>query len=151
MLILLKFDTRSIELVIQVFDEFSKSIGLTVNPAMCKAYYGNVDDHTKHEIQTLTSFIEGPLPFRYLGMPLTSKKLYVHHYMYLIDKIVARVKHLNARLLSFACRVQLTKCVIFAITKYWMECINIPSFETKAGDSSEAERENFATTYQVSK
>ncbi|CAK8539875.1 unnamed protein product [Lathyrus sativus] len=30
---------------------------------------------------------------RYLGVPLTSKKLYIHHYMGLIDRIVSRVKN----------------------------------------------------------
>ncbi|KAI5386339.1 hypothetical protein KIW84_072754 [Lathyrus oleraceus] len=55
-----------------VFEEFSKSIGLSVNPAKCKVYFGNVDVQTKQSIQELTNFSEGLLSFRYIGVPLTS-------------------------------------------------------------------------------
>ncbi|XP_058767357.1 uncharacterized protein LOC131641049 [Vicia villosa] len=66
------------------------------------------------------------LPFRYLGVPLTSKKLTVAHYLPLIDKILSRIQHWSARLLSHAGRVQLVKVVGFAIANYWLQCIPIP-------------------------
>lgn len=98
-------DTRSIALVMEALGEFSKSTGLVVNSEKCQIYFGSVDDKTKHEIQNLTNFKEGPLPLRYLGIPLTGKKLYVQQFMILKEKIVSRVKHWSAELLSLAGRL----------------------------------------------
>lgn len=61
--------TKSIEHLVLSFKYFSYSTGLTMNPAKCQVYYGNMDEQTKMEIHNLTSFAEGPLPFRYLGVP----------------------------------------------------------------------------------
>lgn len=36
------------------FEKFSTSTSLRINPTKCKAYYGNVDDRTKQEIQDLS-------------------------------------------------------------------------------------------------
>ena len=42
-----------------------------MNPMKCQVYFGNMDIGTKNEILDLTTFFEGPLPLRYLGIPLT--------------------------------------------------------------------------------
>lgn len=68
-------DNKSVELVMNVFTDFSKSTCLTFNSAKCKIYYGSVADRIKEEIHAITSFNEGRFPFRYLGVSLTSKKL----------------------------------------------------------------------------
>lgn len=84
-------DTMSIELLTQAFNVFSNSTGLTVTPMKCNIYYGNVDDQTKEFISGVTTFSMVPLPFRYLGIPLTSKKLFVAHYLILVDKIMVKI------------------------------------------------------------
>lgn len=66
------------------------------------------------------------MPFRYLGIPLSSKKLNIKHYQVLIDKIVSRITHWSAFLLSYAGRVQLIKSVIFATVNFWMQCLPLP-------------------------
>lgn len=40
-------DVISIELMLKAFNNFSESIGLSVNPVKCKAYFGRVDTTTK--------------------------------------------------------------------------------------------------------
>ncbi|XP_058726244.1 uncharacterized protein LOC131597570 [Vicia villosa] len=40
----------------------------------------------KNEIAKVTNFQEGQLPFKYLGVPVTGKKLPIRHYMSLIDR-----------------------------------------------------------------
>lgn len=94
-------DAISVKFMLKAFDSLSKSIGMSVNPSKCKAYYGSGEDNVKEEICNITSFIGGTLPFRYLGIPLTSKKLSNHHCLILVDKIFARVKHWSKHLLSF--------------------------------------------------
>lgn len=105
---------------------FSKSTGLVINPSKCKVYFGAVESCIKEEIKHITAFQEGSLPFRYLGVPLTGKKLSVNHYMSLIDKIVARITHWSAKLLSYAGRLQLIRSTTYAITNYWMTCFPFP-------------------------
>ncbi|CAK8573977.1 unnamed protein product [Lathyrus sativus] len=122
-------DSMSVELIMEAFNGFSDSTSLKLNPAKCKIYFGGVDADTKQNIiniTNITNFQEGPFPFRYLGVPLTSKKLSIHHYMPLIDKIMSRVNHWSAKLLSYAGRAQLIKSVTFTIANYWMQCFPIP-------------------------
>ncbi|CAK8536134.1 unnamed protein product [Lathyrus sativus] len=119
-------DCMSVELLMEAFNGFSDSTGLKLNPAKCKIYFGGVDADTKQNIINITNFREGPFPFRYLGVPLTSKKLSIHHYMPLIDKIMSRINHWSAKLLSYAGHAQLIKSVTFAIANYWMQCLPIP-------------------------
>ncbi|KAI5405158.1 hypothetical protein KIW84_052077 [Lathyrus oleraceus] len=119
-------DIKSISLVKEAFEVFSKYIGLSVNLNKCKYYGSNVDKQTKHDIH-LTNFSEGPLPFKYLAIPLMNKMLFVYHFLSLVEKIVASVKHWSARLLSFAGTVQLIKSIIFSIANNWMQFIPSPN------------------------
>jgi hypothetical protein len=126
LLIFTRGDAKSVDLVMAKLQDFSLSTGLVVNPSKCKVYYGGVEEHVKVCIRQSTSFADGSLPFRYLGVPLTSKKLSIHHYMPLVDRIVDRIRNWSAKLLSYAGRLQLIKSVIFAVTNYWMQCLPLP-------------------------
>ncbi|CAK8544799.1 unnamed protein product [Lathyrus sativus] len=70
--------------------------------------------------------MEGDLPFRYLGVPLTCKRLSMHHYMSLVDSIGSRSRHWSFKLLSYAGRLQLINSTITAIAAYWMSCLPFP-------------------------
>lgn len=91
-----------------------------------KCNFGGINEGNRMEIMTATSFAKGPLPFRYLRVPLTSRKLAVQQCMPLIDKIILRVRYQSERLLSFAERMQLIQSVIFATTNYWMLRFPVP-------------------------
>lgn len=86
-------DLKSIKLMMNAFTSFYNSTDLKMNPSKCKIYFGEVDNNTKEGITNPTTFKEGPFSFRYVGVPLTCKKLSIPHYMNLVDKIVARTKH----------------------------------------------------------
>lgn len=47
MLLFTRYDTISITLLMDAFEEFLKSTSLSVNPAKCKVYFGNIDVKTK--------------------------------------------------------------------------------------------------------
>jgi hypothetical protein len=126
LLIFTRGDTKSVELVMAKIQDFSRSTGLHVNPSKCKIFYGGVEEHIKDSIGKVTSIAEGSLPFRYLGKPLTSKKLSIHHYMPLVDRIVERIRNWSSKLLSHAGRLQLIASVTFAVANYWMQCIPLP-------------------------
>ena len=110
-------DTKSVELVMEQFESFSQSTGLRINPSKCKVYYGAVPEDIQETIRLLTSFGKGEMSFRYLGVPLTSRKLTIGQCQPLIDKIVAMIRHWSARLLSYGGRLQLIKSVLFAVTE----------------------------------
>jgi hypothetical protein len=126
LLIFTRGDTQSVELIMAKIKDFSQSTGLHVNPSKCKIFYGGVEDNIKDQIKKITSFAEGSLPFRYLGIPLTSRKLSIHHYMPLVDRIVERIRNWSAKLLSHAGRLQLIASVTFAVANYWMQCLPLP-------------------------
>ncbi|PNX85801.1 hypothetical protein L195_g041875, partial [Trifolium pratense] len=106
--------------------DFSQSTGLHVNHSKCKIFYGGVEDRIKDSIRKVTSFAEGYLPFRYHGIPLTSKKLSIHHYMSLVDRIGERIRILSAKLLSHADRLHLIASVAFVVANYRMQCLPLP-------------------------
>ncbi|XP_058746209.1 uncharacterized protein LOC131619086 [Vicia villosa] len=118
----------SVEFLLQTITTFSASTCLIINPQKCKAYYGGKDERTKLDLQMLTKFDESILPFRYLGVPLSSKRLTIAHYLPLIDWILSKVKHWTSKLLSYAGRFQLVRSVSFAIAQFWMQCFPLPKF-----------------------
>ncbi|XP_058751795.1 uncharacterized protein LOC131624891 [Vicia villosa] len=95
-------DIVSVQMVMKVMQTFSQSTGLVVNPRKCRIFFGGVDLDTKMRLKSVTTFQEGEMPFKYLGVPMTSRRLDLHHYMPLIDKIVGRITHWSSKLLSYA-------------------------------------------------
>lgn len=71
-------------------------------------------------------FTLGELPFKYLGVPLSSKKLTVQQCMPLIEKITTRINCWTTKLLSYSGRLQLLKSVIFKMQTYWAQAFLLP-------------------------
>ncbi|KAL5132045.1 putative ribonuclease H protein [Glycine soja] len=119
-------DTVSMEMMIKTVTEFSNTTGLVINPTKCRIYFGGINSVDKASFQSVAPFCEGQLPFRYLGVPLTDKKLNIKYYLPLIDKVLARVNHWTSRLLTAASRLQLVRCTISAVVQFWMQCLPLP-------------------------
>lgn len=68
----------------------------------------------------------GDLPFKYLGVPLSSKNLSIAQCEPLIRKIMARIDCWSAKLLSYAGRIQLIKAVLLSIQSYWSQIFLLP-------------------------
>ncbi|CAK8541115.1 unnamed protein product [Lathyrus sativus] len=90
-------DVGSVELSLK---KFYDSAGLIINPSKCKLFCGGLDAYTIQEIKIVSGFDEGPLPVRYLGVPLLSKKLNVSHYLPLVERIVCRIRHWSVSCLA---------------------------------------------------
>lgn len=126
LLLFTRGDMKSVRLVMTAYNVFSLSTGLKFNPAKCCTFFGGVDQTVRNDIKNLTGFAEGNLPFRYLRIPMSSKRLSAQAYDSLIDKIMGKINHWSSRLLSYAGRLLLVKSVTFALTNYWMQCLPIP-------------------------
>lgn len=125
-LLFYKGDTVSMEMMIRTVTEFSNTTGLVINPTKCRIYFSGINSVDKASFQSVAPFCEGQLPFRYLGVPLTDKKLNIKYYLPLIDKVLARVNHWTSRLLTAAGRLQLVRCTISAVVQFWMQCLPLP-------------------------
>ena len=73
-----------------------------------------------------TSFSKGELPFRYLGVPLSSKKLSISQCQPLIDKIMGRINTWTNKFLSYAVRLQLVNSVLLAMQGFWSQIFLMP-------------------------
>lgn len=80
-------------MLLKTVQEFSASAELVINQKKCRVFYGDMERDTKDQLVRLTTFDEGTLPVKYLGVPITIKRLNINHYMSLIDKIMKRLKH----------------------------------------------------------
>lgn len=111
-------DFESIKILNATFHKFSVVSGLQANVDKSVIYMVGISTTEKQEIFATLGFTEGKLHFKYLRIPLDSKKLAVHQYLPLIEKITAMVTCWSAKLLSYAGRCQLIKAVIFGIQTY---------------------------------
>lgn len=68
------------------FMDFSASTGLVASPTKCNLYFGGVRALEQERVLQITGFVVGALLFKYLGVPLASRKL----------------RHWRTRLLSYA-------------------------------------------------
>ncbi|XP_058734050.1 uncharacterized protein LOC131605746 [Vicia villosa] len=88
-------------------------------------------EEDKLHIEQITGFTRGHMPFRYLGIPLQSRKLSNNHCMEIADRIGEKMKHWSTKLFSFAGRLQLLKSVVFGVASYWMSYLPLPKMVTK--------------------
>lgn len=88
-------------LLMDEFRRFSVTTGLIAHPTKCNVYFGGVKDEVCSRILELIGFTKGGLSFKYLGVPLTCKKLTVQNCKQLIENITARIKHWTSNLLNY--------------------------------------------------
>ncbi|PHU23501.1 hypothetical protein BC332_08608 [Capsicum chinense] len=118
------------------FSKFSKVTGLQENTEKSSIYMSGVEDQEKQAILRELGFVEGSLPFRYLGVLISSKKLTVEQCMPLVDRIVKRITCWTTKILTYAGRLQLIKAVIFGILTYWAEIFVLPKRIRKLVENS---------------
>ncbi|XP_019256471.1 PREDICTED: uncharacterized protein LOC109234884 [Nicotiana attenuata] len=102
LLLFVRGDATSVELMHVRFHTFSVTSGLKANLAKSSIYYGGVSLEVQQEIQQNLGYSQGSPPFRYLGITLDTKKLSVMQWEPLIDKIVARISSWTTNKLSYA-------------------------------------------------
>ncbi|XP_059310959.1 uncharacterized protein LOC132062399 [Lycium ferocissimum] len=89
-------------------------------------YFGGLKPDIQQNILEALEFTRDELPFRYLGIPLSSKRLSIMQCKRLIDKILTRIKSWTTRFLSYAERLLLVKTVLFSIQVFWSQVFVLP-------------------------
>lgn len=71
LLLFTRGDVSSIQQLIKIIDSFAATSGLKANQLKSCIYFGRVDEEVKLELR-ISGMSEGVLPFRYLGVPLST-------------------------------------------------------------------------------
>nr|XP_009602091.1 uncharacterized protein LOC104097252 [Nicotiana tomentosiformis] len=100
---------------------------LQANKEKSSIYFGGVTQGVQDQILQLLGFPKGELPFKYLGIPLATKKISLLKWQPLISKMVSRISTWTAKKLLYARRSQLIQTVLFGIQAYWSQMFVIPS------------------------
>lgn len=122
---------HSVSLLLRAFASFSKASGLQANSDKSAMYLTRVDNTTAKQLLGLSKFPHGNMPFKYLGIPVSSKKLSVLDCEVLVDKIVARIKTWGTKDLSYSGRVQLVNSFLLSMHTYWASIFILPKIVIK--------------------
>lgn len=120
-----------VQAILSILAEFAAHSGLKVSLQKTSfVSFGIPQDQVDLIAQTCHLTVAS-LPVRYLGIPLLSQKLLMHHCLPLIQLIKGKVNSCSTRSLSYAGRLILLNKVINGITNFWTstfilpkECIN---------------------------
>ncbi|XP_074283083.1 uncharacterized protein LOC141607633 [Silene latifolia] len=119
-------DAASTMVLLRSYSSFSVASGLKINAQKSNAYFNGVGSRIKEEILSVSGFMEGQLPFKYLGVPITVGRLKKKDCVVLIDKIVERIRTLGAKKLSYADRLVLVNSVLSTLHTYWAAMFVLP-------------------------
>lgn len=97
---------RSLEGILEVFNEFGKMSGFKINLEKSTLYIAGSSMQSNEDLLVFP-FDRGQLPVRYLGLPLLTKRMTVSDFLPLVEKIRTRISTWTGRFLSFGGRLQL--------------------------------------------
>lgn len=106
-------------------EAFHRLSGLEMNREKFALYTAGVDEDEQVQLESF-GFTKGSFPFRYLGLPLTHRKLRKAEYSPFLDSISNRFNHWTTKALSFAGRLQLISSVIYSTVNFWISTFMLP-------------------------
>lgn len=113
--------------ILEILDDFHVGSGLGVNKEKTSLFLDGGCIHENINMAARLGLQQGSLSVRYLGVPLTSKKMTKQDFKPLIDKILSRFSAWTVKHLSFAGRLQLIQAVIYSIITFWAFILILPS------------------------
>lgn len=126
LLLLCHGDEISACILRRALDEFTMCSGLYPSLPKSAAFFGSVSDVVKDRILMAMPFSIGQLPMKYLGIPLTGKRISNADCRVLIDKVKSRIQNWRNKTLSFAGRLQLVSSVLSSLHVYWASMFLLP-------------------------
>ncbi|GKC69120.1 RNA-directed DNA polymerase, eukaryota, reverse transcriptase zinc-binding domain protein [Tanacetum coccineum] len=119
-------DVGSVNTLKEAIEDFRVVSGLMPNYNKSTIIFGSMSSEDKLSILEAVPFKVKKLPVRYLGVPLTSKRIGVNDCKILIDKIKGRVNNWKNKCLSYAGRLQLIASILESIHVYWASVFLLP-------------------------
>lgn len=126
--VLIFFDgfAESLRGILDILEEFRWISGLRINRQKSELLLDGGSSSRCREMATEMGIAQGALPIRYLGVPLSPKKMTRSDFQPLLDKIEARFRSWTVKHLSFAGRFQLIQAVIYSTISFWASIFIIP-------------------------
>lgn len=100
------------------YHKFSHSLGLEVSVDKSCIYFAGVTEEEKSLLAELINMSIGHLPFKYLGVPLSSKKLNFTQCKPLVENITERAQGWMANIVSYDGRLQLIRSILSSMQNY---------------------------------
>ncbi|XP_021771869.1 uncharacterized protein LOC110736014 [Chenopodium quinoa] len=88
----LRADEHSFQLLFNAFKKFSFASGLVANLSKSEVYFGGIQATEQNALLSVLGMVAGSLPFRYFGVPLSSKKLTIQQCKPLVQRITSRIE-----------------------------------------------------------
>ncbi|XP_019258261.1 PREDICTED: uncharacterized protein LOC109236524 [Nicotiana attenuata] len=131
LLLFTRGDLKSVQTMQKKFTQFTEASGLQENLSKSEAYFGGVQETERQQILQCLGFTSGELPFKYLGIPLATKKLSLMQWQPLIEKMTRKITSWTAKNISYAGRLQLVQSVLFGVQAFWAQIFILPAKVTK--------------------
>uniref|UniRef100_A0A803P4J5 CCHC-type domain-containing protein n=1 Tax=Cannabis sativa TaxID=3483 RepID=A0A803P4J5_CANSA len=119
-------DFISIMLMLRGMKLFSSTSCLMPNEKKTVIYCSSMAEAEVGRILEASQFKRSSLPFRYLRIPICSKKISISECQILLEKIVSKIRGWSSRNLSYMGRVTLINAVLIAIHTYWAQIMILP-------------------------
>ena len=114
----------SLSIMIEIYSDFS---GLHLNGAKSTLVGFGLSTSKLAQCAGILGTPIGTLPIRYLGLPLTDRRLRILDWQPVIKKVEAKLGAWQARLQSRGGRLVLLKAVLSAIPIYFMSVFRMPA------------------------
>ena len=94
---------------------------MQANSSKSAVYIAGVPCAIRDDIRDLNGFTIGSLPFKYLGIPLSSRRLSIADCEQLADKMLDKLKGWSAKHFSYAARFQIINSILMGVSAYWCQ------------------------------
>ncbi|XP_074290547.1 uncharacterized protein LOC141617262 [Silene latifolia] len=118
LLVFCRGDWASMVAVMRAFATFTAASELQMNKQKANVYGNGLPSNLLERFAELTGLKIDKLPFKYLGVPISVKKLFVLDCNMLVEKVVDRIRSLGTKKLSYAGRLVLSKSVLSTLHSY---------------------------------
>ncbi|WZY73147.1 hypothetical protein YC2023_005387 [Brassica napus] len=111
-----------------VMNQFKEWSGLDTNQSKSEIFYGGYSDNQALLLSNLSGFRRGEFPTRYLGLPLSPKKISAATLQPFIDMITSKLHSWTVKFLSFAGKVTMVSSVIYGMVNFWSSVFVLPKW-----------------------
>ncbi|KAK9677000.1 hypothetical protein RND81_11G115300 [Saponaria officinalis] len=112
--------------MLRAFETFSMASGLKMSPGKSNIYSNGVADSLISRIESEVGIQRGRVPFKYLGVNISPKRLSVAECAGLVDRVVEKIRVVGVRNISYAGRVVIIKSVLMSLHSYWARIFILP-------------------------
>ena len=81
--------------------------------------FANCNEDDKQIIKGILNISEGTFPFHYLGIPMSSRRLSHRDCLPLIEKLCQRLSGQRAKVLCYACHLELIRSMLSTLHIFW--------------------------------